>query len=186
MVIIEYPIEDACKTKSHKGECGENGKADIVYIDKDSKTIYVWEVKILHRPMEAESDVKHYMRKLRATGDFRKVERGFALTSMVFAPVPGTQESVVASNDPTKGAILYRAFRWRTPKIGPPTVPERVPEPVRVHEPAKQLDYTPYVVGVGAAVVVGGLVGLCVVATVGVCGVAIGGGLLAGGLAASS
>jgi hypothetical protein len=41
-VQMEFVIAGACK--SHK-TCGQAGRADIVYIDEQRNTIYVWEVK---------------------------------------------------------------------------------------------------------------------------------------------
>ncbi|WP_353505540.1 RHS repeat-associated core domain-containing protein [Verrucosispora sp. ts21] len=185
MVLIEYEIEDACKTKSHNGTCGEPGKADIVYIDEDTKTIYVWEVKIAHRPDEADRDVKHYVRKIKAGGEY-DAKPGFALTSLVFAAVPGTQESVVVFNGPTEGQVLYRPFRWRKPK--PPPPPVTAPQPVREYKPVKveePMIKNPWVVGAVVTVAAVGAIGVCVVATAGACGVVLGAGAIAGTVAAS-
>ncbi|WP_233258126.1 RHS repeat-associated core domain-containing protein [Micromonospora sp. S4605] len=185
MVVIEYEIADACKTKKHKGQCGESGSADIVYIDEDTRTIYVWEVKIAHRPDEAASDVKHYIRKIKAQGKY-DAKPGFALTSLVFAAVPGTPETVVVFNGPTEGQVLYRPFRWRTPK--PPEPPRTAPEPVRVYKPVQVQEpviKNPWVVGTIVTVGVVGLAGACVLATAGACGLALGAGAIGGTLAAS-
>ncbi|MEU8377528.1 RHS repeat-associated core domain-containing protein [Micromonospora sp. NPDC048894] len=183
-VVIEYSIPDACKTKSHKGECGDSGKADIVYIDEENKTIYVWEVKIAHRPLEAEADVKHYIRKIKAQGEY-DARPGFALTSLLFAAVPGSRESVVVYNGPTEGAVLYRAFRWRTPQAPPP--PKPVPVPVEAPRPieAPKPVVNPWVVGTLVTVGVVTVAGVCIVATAGACGVAIGVGAVGGTVASS-
>jgi RHS repeat-associated protein len=184
-VIIEYEIPDACKTKSHKGQCGQPGAADIVYIDEKTDTIYVWEVKIAHLQHEAEKDVKHYIRKLRADGQFANVEPGFALTSLVFAAVPGSKESVVVYNGPTEGQVLYRAYRWRKPTPPPPPKPVPVPvEAPKTVEAPKPI-VNPWVVTTVVTVGVIGLAGVCIVASAGACGVAIAAGAVGGTVAAS-
>jgi len=65
MVILEYEIPGACK--SHKS-CKNPGRADIVYIDEKTNTIYVWEVTSAANPIKgaakAARDVALYMRKL--------------------------------------------------------------------------------------------------------------------------
>lgn len=184
MVILEYEIPGACK--SHKS-CKNPGRADIVYIDEKTNTIYVWEVTSAANPIKgaakAARDVALYMRKLSDTGRFDQVEAGFALTSLVFAGVPGSREAVVASNGPTKGSILYRTFRFREPK--PPPPPQTAPEPVRVPVEVPKPAVDPVLVGVGIGIGVGIVAGVCIVATAGVCGVAIGAGVVGGAAAAS-
>lgn len=86
-------------------------------------------------------------------------------------------------NGPTEGQVLYRPFRWREPKPPPPPVtapqPVRVPKPVQVQEPVIK---NPWVVG---TIVGGAAVGVCVLATAGGCGVALGAAAVGGSLIAS-
>ena len=181
----EFTIEDACK--SHKS-CGEDGRADIVYIDEKSKTIYVWEVKsyLGKGSLKASQEVQFYMKKLRATGDYRRVKAGFAVApTPMYNAVPGSDEYVIVVNG--KGGALPYQTRRRSPEPPPEPVPVPVPvpEPHKVPEPAPDRGWQPNWWVVGGAVLIGGAAIACTVASAGVCGVVIFGGA-AGAAAATS
>lgn len=186
-VEIEFEIEGACK--SHK-ECGNSGRADIVYYDEQHKTIYVWEVKSYKGKgsLKASKEVQFYIKKLRDTGDYKSVKPGFkVLPEPMFNDVPGSDEYVIVSNG-TQGALPYRTRRVPRKPAPPPEpvpVPVPVPEPQKVPEPTDDHGWRPNWWVVGGAVLVGGAAIACTVASAGVCGVVIAGGVI-GGAAASA
>ena len=97
-VLLEFKIDDACK--SHKA-CVQAGHADIVYIDNQRDTIYVWEVKssLDGESLRATQELRFYMKKLFATGRFDHVKAGFKiLPGPMIAAAPGSDEIVTVTN----------------------------------------------------------------------------------------
>jgi RHS repeat-associated protein len=185
-VRLEYPVADGCK-KKHKGTCDDAGKADIVYIDRNADTIYVWEVKSLGVAFEAEPEVKGYLKKLQGTrlDQFGAAKKGWRLGEIIPSFSSGTAEGLAVTDiiNPLRpkadtGGIVYQSFRVPKPQLYVRYVPVPAKVPVRQGTPEKKgTDNHPWLVPVGVlvtgAVIVGGI---CVIATAGVCGIALGAG----------
>ncbi|WP_307833919.1 RHS repeat-associated core domain-containing protein [Actinoplanes regularis] len=195
-VRLEYPVEGGC-TRKHKGACDHDGSADIVYIDRDTDTIYVWEVKSLGVAFEAEPQVNKYLKKLQGSGpdQFRSARKGWRLGEIVPGFSSGTEEGLAVTDiinplHPTAetGGLVYTHFRVPRPQLYVRYVPVPAKVPVQQNTPQEKGSdnhpwLVPAIIGTGAAIIVGIGVGACVVGTVGVCGVVLGGGALGTALA---
>jgi RHS repeat-associated protein len=128
-VISEFTVKGGSKELT-----GNDGRADIVYIDDKTKTVYVWEVKSTGvGAAQAAAEVQHYMGYLKKDPALAgyNVKPGFAMLGFGFEPVTGSAEWVMAYPGGQPGAILYNTFT--PPKTVPVPVP--VPDPKPVTEP---------------------------------------------------
>ncbi len=121
---------------SKKGT-GNAGRADLVWIDESTNTVWVWEVKSAGVGSQAATnDVNHYISHMRNDPQYAgmDIKPGFMIPGLaVVVPGPGTGSTVVV-NGWSPGAILYQ----KTTPPPPPTPdppPEPLPTPVPVPGP---------------------------------------------------
>ena len=80
----------------------------------------------------AASEAKGYVQNLKKWGRYKHVRAGFALDSLAFGAVEGSDEIVIVWNGTRPGALLYRTARPKKDK------PQPQPEPAPATEPQTQ------------------------------------------------
>lgn len=218
-VTIENPVPGGSKNKT-----GNDGGADITYVDRESGIVFVWEVKkSTYSATVATAEILSYAPHLEKKYPGMQVRPGFPLAIPpvgIVVPSPHPNELIRVVNGASPGAIMYDVVE--NTKLPPPPVTVPVPVPVPIPIPAPNWNRVPQPLGVpnpqpgpcggglacppaqgpsnggygypatsptGGQLVVAGLAGAaiglaafaCIAATVGVCGIVIGGGLVIGG-----